>query len=399
VEDIMRDSWFKGLKLNHKKRTKKEIITKAVLIIISIFLYGTTLYYANHDKPGYYTTIDSGMEYETARVIEVIEDNTVIDETTENVRRGNMVLNLEILTGRYRGDIVETTNYFSSLYNVYVTKGDKVSVRIDTTDESSYNVSVYNYNRKGLIIGLVVLFLAVILIVGRIVGLRAIAGLIFTLVNIVFLLLPLVLKGFSPIPTTIVILTVTTIVCFVLLGGIQPKTISAALGTISGVVIAALIAFVVGEIGHITGFHTEEAESLLIIATDTKLTITGLFISSVLIAALGAVMDIAMSISSAIEELHINSPSMKQKELFRSGMNIGRDSMGTMANTLILALAGSSMNMMLLMYSYGVTFNQMINTDFVAVEVVRSIAGSLGIVFAVPITSLIGSIIISNRKK
>jgi len=395
----MRDSWFKGLKLNHKKRTKKEIITKAVLIIISIFLYGTTLYYANHDKPGYYTTIDSGMEYETARVIEVIEDNTVIDETTENVRRGNMVLNLEILTGRYRGDIVETTNYFSSLYNVYVTKGDKVSVRIDTTDESSYNVSVYNYNRKGLIIGLVVLFLAVILIVGRIVGLRAIAGLIFTLVNIVFLLLPLVLKGFSPIPTTIVILTVTTIVCFVLLGGIQPKTISAALGTISGVVIAALIAFVVGEIGHITGFHTEEAESLLIIATDTKLTITGLFISSVLIAALGAVMDIAMSISSAIEELHINSPSMKQKELFRSGMNIGRDSMGTMANTLILALAGSSMNMMLLMYSYGVTFNQMINTDFVAVEVVRSIAGSLGIVFAVPITSLIGSIIISNRKK
>lgn len=389
---------FKNLKLDNKKRSKKELVIKTALTIIAILLYGAALYYANYDKPGYYTTTDSGMEYETARVLEVIEDNTVIDGTTENVRRGNMVLSVEIMTGRYRGDIVETTNYFSSLYNVYVTEGDKASIRIDTTGESTYSVSIYNYNRKGLIIGLTAFFLMVIVIIGRMIGLRAIVGLLFTLVNIVFLLLPLVLKGFSPIPTTIVILTVTTILCFVLLGGIQPKTISAALGTISGVIIAALIAFVVGEIGHITGFHTEEAESLLIIATDTKLTITGLFICSVLIAALGAVMDIAMSISSAIEELHINSPTMKQKDLFRSGMNIGRDSMGTMANTLILALAGSSMNMMLLMYSYGVTFNQMINTDFVAVEVVRSIAGSLGIIFAVPITSLLASIIIGNNK-
>lgn len=375
----------------------KQIVTKIVLILIAIGLYGGGIYYANYDKPGYYTTSDSGMEYETARVIEVIEDNTTIDGTTENVRRGNMVLQLEILTGRYQGDLVETTNYFSSLYNVYVVEGDKVSIRIDTTEESAYSVSVYNYNRKSLIIGLVVLFLAVIVIIGRNVGLRAIAGLIFTLVSVVFLLLPLVLKGFSPIPTTIVILTITTIFCFALLGGVQPKTISAALGTVFGVVVAGLIAFAVGEVGHITGFHMEETESLLIIATDTELTITGLFICGVLIASLGAVMDIAMSISSAIEELKENNSSIDKKQLFKSGMNIGRDSMGTMTNTLILAFAGTSFNMMLMMYSYGITFNQLINTDFVAVEIIRSIAGSMGIIFTVPAVSLIGSRLIGKR--
>lgn len=374
----------------------KQIVTKIVLILIAIGLYGGGIYYANYDKPGYYTTSDSGMEYETARVIEVIEDNTTIDGTTENVRRGNMVLQLEILTGRYQGDLVETTNYFSSLYNVYVVEGDKVSIRIDTTGESAYNVSVYNYNRKSLIIGLVVLFLAVIVIIGRNVGLRAIAGLIFTLVSVFFLLLPLVLKGFSPIPTTIVILTITTIFCFALLGGVQPKTISAALGTVFGVVVAGLIAFAVGEVGHITGFHMEETESLLIIATDTELTITGLFICGVLIASLGAVMDIAMSISSAIEELKENNSSIDKKQLFKSGMNIGRDSMGTMTNTLILAFAGTSFNMMLMMYSYGITFNQLINTDFVAVEIIRSIAGSMGIIFTVPAVSLIGSRLIGK---
>lgn len=380
------------------KRIEKPNWKKALLFFIALAAFAGMLYYANYDKPGYYRTEDSGMEFEKVRVLEVLEDTTVIDETTEQVRRGDMVLVIEILTGRYKGDIVETTNYFSSLYNIYVTEGDKATIRIDTTGEGEYSASIYNYDRTGILVGFIIFFFILMGIVGGKKGLKSVLGLLFTVVCIVFLLLPLVLKGFSPIPTTIIILTISAVVCFVLLGGIQPKTIAAALGTISGVVAAAVFALIVGNFAKISGLNMDETESLLLIATDTQLKIRGLFISGVLIASLGVVMDVSMSISSAIEELHKNSPSMNQKALFQSGMNIGRDAMGTMANTLILALAGASLNMMLMMYSYGVTFTQLINTDFVAVELIRSIAGSLGIVFTVPASSLIAANIIGKKR-
>ena len=102
-------------------------------------------------------------------------------------------------------------------------------------------------------------------------------------------------------------------------------------------------------------------------------------------------MDIAMSIASAMEELHIHKPELSFKELFRSGMNIGKDAMGTMANTLVLAFAGTSLNMMILIYSYGVSFNQLMNTDFVAIEVIRAVAGSMGIVLTVPFVAAISA--------
>ena len=373
---------------------------KVIQITVSILLLailGGILYWANYDKPGYYKDRESGMEFETAKVLKVLEDKTVIDEQTEGIRRGSMLLQLEILTGRYKGDVVETTNYFSSLYNVYVTEGDKVIVRVDNLD-SGYSVSIYNHNRTNILLGFVLLFFLSLIIIGGKQGLRSVLGLIFTLVCVFFLLIPLVLKGFPAIPTTVVILTMTTIVCFLLLGGLKPKIVSAILGTVFGVVFAAVLAIIVGMLTSISGFQMEEAESLLLIATSSSLEIKGLFICGVLIAALGAVMDVAMSIASAIEELHINNPTMTVKELFVSGMNIGRDAMGTMSNTLILAFAGSGLNMIITIYSYGVPFKQLINTDFVAIELIRGIAGSMGIIFTVPAVSIIASMTVIKVK-
>ena len=380
-------------KINFQKNKVIQITTSILLLAI----LGGILYWANYDKPGYYKDKDSGMEFETAKVLEVLEDATIIDEQTEGIRRGSMLLKLEILTGRYKGDVVETTNYFSSLYNVYVTEGDKVIIRVDNLD-SGYSVSIYNYNRTNILLGFVLLFFLSLIIIGGKQGLRSVLGLIFTLVCVFFLLIPLVLKGFPAIPTTVVILTMTTIVCFLLLGGLKPKIVSAILGTVFGVVFAAVLAIIVGMLTSISGFQMEEAESLLLIATSSSLEIKGLFICGVLIAALGAVMDVAMSIASAIEELHINNPTMTVKELFVSGMNIGRDAMGTMSNTLILAFAGSGLNMIITIYSYGVPFKQLINTDFVAIELIRGIAGSMGIIFTVPAVSIIASMTVIKVK-
>ena len=129
----------------------------------------------------------------------------------------------------------------------------------------------------------------------------------------------------------------------------------------------------------------------------TDLKIKDLFLCGILIAWYGAVMDVAMSIASSIAELHISkSNNWTRWELFRSGMNIGKDAMGTMSNTLILAFAGNSLNMMVMIYSYGIGFQQLMNTDFIAIEVIRSIAGSIGIICTVPFVAFIAATVFAK---
>ena len=382
--------------MNWMKHTK---LIKGITLAIGCVLFAALLYYANHDRPGYFTTVDSGVEYERARVIEVVEDKTEVDDSTEGILRGSMKLKIELLSGRYKGDVLEVTNYLSYKYNVVVKKGDTISVRIDTTGENKYTVTVYNYDRSKLLLGLLLLFAIAMVAIGGIQGAKAVVALAVTFVSIIFLLVPLVLKGFPSIPVTIVIIAITTVISFLLIGGIQSKTVAAFLGSMAGVILAAAIAMVAGKLCHVSGFQMEDAENLYYIKFDTALKVRGLFICGVLIASIGAVMDVAMSVSSAVNELHVVNPTLTVRELFRSGMTIGRDAMGTMANTLILAFAGTSLNMIILLYSYGVTFTQLMNTDYVAVEIIQSIAGSLGIVFTVPAAAIISAWLCVGKQK
>lgn len=383
-------------------KNKKKTIVKTLVIIIFLAVFSGLVYYANYDKPGYYTTADSGLEYEIGKVLTVLSDDTAPDPNTENIRRGEQKLEIEILSGRYAGNIVTVTNYLSGVtYNVYLLEGDTASIRVSTTAEGEYSVSIYNYNRSPLIITFVILFIISICLIGGKRGFFAILGLIFTLISFVFILVPLTLKGFPTILTTVVIIIMTIFVCLYLLGGLQKKIVCAMLGTLGGVVFAGLLAVMAGWICGISGFNMDEAESLLLVASDCELKIKDLLICGVLIASLGAVMDVAMSIASAVDELHAVNKSLTPNQLFKSGMNIGRDAMGTMANTLILAFAGSSLNMIIFIYSYGVTYVQLINTDFIAIEVIRGLCGTMGIIFTVPFVAFITSriIFVGDKKK
>lgn len=385
--------------INKMNLTKKELLIKIVATILFLGIMVGVIVYANTNRPGYTTTEDSGVEYETAKVLQITSDNTTVDETVEGVRKGNMEMKVELLTGRYKGNVSFVTNYFSALYNVNVKEGDKISVRVDTTGVDEYSVSVYNYNRIPLMIGLVVIFLLTLVLVGGMSGVKAFVGLAYTVICIVFILLPLSLRGFDTIPLTCTIVFVTSAFCFFLIGGIQKKTIVAALGSLCGVVIAAVFAQAAASIGGVTTFQMEEAEALLLVKSTFDLKMRGLLISGILIAAMGAVMDVSMTISSALEEIHTANARLTVKELFRSGMKIGRDAMGTMANTLVLAFVGNSLNMMVLIYSYGVSFTQLMNTDFVAIEMIRAIAGSIGIIFTVPCVALMASYAYKGKRK
>lgn len=380
----------------------KQYLTKDNMIRIAVAaaflaLYLGLMIWANSGFKGYTVTESTGIEYETARVVAVLEDNTVSDPKIEGNRRGNMLLELEILTGRYKGETVRVTDYLSAMYSVYVGQGDTVSVRVDTNGVRQYQVSIYNYDRIPWITAIVAVFALALILVGGWQGVRAFAGLVFTFVSIVYLLLPLTLKGWPAVPLTVAIVALTSTVSFFLLGGWQPKTVGAALGCLLGVAGAAVLGYIAARGVHISAYQMDEAEALMLVTADSKLKMNGLFLSGILIAAEGAVMDTAMTIASAMDELKAKRPDIGRRELFLSGMRVGRDATGTMANTLVLALAGSGLNMMLLIYSYDVSFIQLMNTDFVAVELIRGVAGSMGIILTVPFVAFVSALLLTEK--
>ena len=373
---------------------------KILVLLTALFLFAGAVFLANRGwQAGKRPDDGIGTEYETAFVVDVLADKTVPDDTIEGRLRGSKLLELEIRTGRYAGEVVEVTNYFSALYNVDVAAGDTVSVRIDTAADGSWEASIYNYDRVPLIAGMVLLFCLALVAIGGWQGLRSLLGLVFTFVCIVWILLPLVLQGWAPVPLTVGIVGVTAAVGFYLLGGWQPKTLGALLGALCGVTAAALLGQLAISLVQTSAYQMDEAEGLLLARNDTGLHISGLLLSGILIAAQGAVMDTSMSIASAMAELKEKRPDIGFSELLRSGMVIGRDTTGTMANTLVLAFAGSSLNMMVLIFSYRVSFLQLMNTDFVAVEVVRAVAGSLGIIATVPCVAAITAGLLSRKTK
>ena len=344
-------------------------------------------------------TSASQMVFEKAEVTAVLSDDAQPDyDNAEGRRVGTQELEIRILTGDHKDEIMSLTNYMSALFNVDLEKGDNIIVRIMTEEDGAYYASVFNYDR-GIVVGaFVLIFFVLLAILGGKKGIGALIGLLFTLSCIWFILIPAIITGLPVIPVTVIVIGVTSAGALLLLNGLSRKTFCAVLGCFIGVLTAGIIAALVGAITPINGFNMTEAENLILYGADKGLKISGLLVCGVLISALGAVMDVALGIASSVNELRINNPKATAKELFKSGMNIGKDAMGTMANTLILAFAGSSLNMLILVQTYDIPFRQLINTDYICIEIIQSISGAVGILLTVPIVALISAAVMSGQK-
>ena len=275
--------------------------------------------------------------------------------------------------------------------------GTRIIVRLDADEQGQpYVLSIPNYNRVPMLLGLMAVFAGLLVLIGRRKGVMALIGLVYTLACLWFILVPMILRGADPVLVTVVIVALTTAASLLLLTGLSRKTLCATLGCVGGRVDGCI--HQAGTVSPINGFNLPEAEELVLRAADQGLQISGLFVSGILVASLGAVMDVAMSIASACWELRQVDPKLPRTALFRSGMNIGRDAMGTMANTLILAFAGSSLNTLLLCQVYDYPLIQIFNADAIAVEMIRGVAGSIGILLTVPLVALLSARLMSPRK-
>ena len=356
----------------------------AVLVCIAVGLNRTEEEQTESDA--------SRMVYASAEVTAVLADNAQEDyQNAEGRRVGDQELEIRILSGDHKDEIMTVTNYMSALFNVDVDRGDRIIVRIMTDEDGSYYASVFNYDR-GIVLGVFLLiFFALLAVLGGKKGIGALAGLLLTLGCIWFILIPCLIRGVPAVPVTIGVSAVAAAAGLIFLNGYSKKTLCAVCGCVGGVLAAGIAAAAVGTLSPMNGFNMQEAENLILYGADRGLKISGLLVCGVLISALGAVMDVALGIASSVWEMKEQNPDASAKSLFRSGMQIGKDAMGTMANTLILAFAGSSLNMLILVQTYDIPFLQLINTDSIALEVVQSVAGSMGILLTVPLVAFISA--------
>lgn len=363
------------------------IICSIILIIISKFIFNGGFLPDKYNK---------GMEYYKAEVTDIVEEDLQEDQYLEDVEVGFQTVVVEIKDGPLEGQEYEIGNPVSRLYNIKVNVGSKVIVGCYERNEENV-ITLFSYDRSNMIYTLIALFALIVIIIGGIKGVKSLVSLVFTLVCCVYLMLPLLLKGVSPISAGVLMAILSITVTLLLVSGINKKTLTAILGTVAGVVIAGVIAYVFGNLSNLSGITMDNAESLMYIAEDTGLKIKGLMFTGILVASLGAVMDVAMSISSAIFEMNSINNKVAFKDLFKSAMNIGKDIIGTMTNTLILAFAGGSLSVLILIYSSSMPYNKLINLDILGIEVIQGLAGSIGIVLAVPITALIGSYLCKRK--
>lgn len=388
------------LQLHIKKREFLKKLAVRLLVMAAAFLLFALSYWFVHEKlkeKGKQKEQQSS--YAKAVVLELIADNTTKDEAYEGISRGSQEISIKITSGSHKGEIYEITNYMSALYNIDCQKGTKVVTRIDSREDGSYNVSIYNYDRETVLIAAIGVFLLLLCMIGGKKGVMSLLSLGYTLLMLFFVLIPALYYGAPVLLTTVFIIILTNVISFALIDGINKKTISGFLGTSAGVIFAGIFAYVMGKMAHITGFQTTEAESLLLQCYDYGLTITDIFTAGILVSALGAVMDVAMSIASAIHELAELNPELTARKLFQSGMNIGRDAMGTMSNTLILAFVGSSLSTIIMIYSYQIPTTQLWSTDLVAREVIQGISGSVGIIMTVPFVAVIAALVMRGKRK
>ena len=337
--------------------------------------------------------VRTGQTFEKGKVTEILQDNL----DTNGTRVGEQKVRVKMLTGARKGEELDITSSSGYLFGAACKIGMKVIVMQSVAGETTI-ASVYTQDREWVIYIFALLYLLALCIIGGKQGIKGCLGLVFTFFCVIFVYLPLVYLRVSPFWAAVFICFLTTLVTMYLIGGPTKKTCAATLGTLAGVVLAGLSAWCFSKASGISGYNVSDIETLMTLWNTNRIQVGGLLFSGLLISCLGATMDVAMSISSAIDEIYKQNASLSRKELFKAGMRVGRDMMGTDSNTLILAFAGSSVSTLLLDYAYDLPYQQIINSNNIGIAIMQGLAGSFGIVLSVPLTVLICAVLFHKRE-
>ncbi|HOX96989.1 MAG TPA: YibE/F family protein [bacterium] len=306
---------------------------------------------------------------------------------------------LELKKGEWRGEIVEINNELASNpLDMKVKTGERLMLQIDLMKDGQRQYFLMDYYRVPTLWLIAAIFIGFLLILGGWKGLKTLLALLFSVLLIFYWFIPLTLSGKNPLWAAVGVAALGTVLAIYLIGGRSKKSVAAILGTLAGIGVALLFTYIFSKLAYLNGLSGEDSRALF--AAYPNINPLPLFFSAILIGAMGAVMDSAMSVASAISELKKNMPNAPFSILLKTGMAVGRDVMGTMTDTLILAYVGVSLPMLVLYYGAGSGgVGAFLNFDFVAEEIVRSIGGTLGLIASIPLTAVIAAKLESHHFK
>ena len=325
----------------------------------------------------------------------VVESVQYVD-TNDEIVQTKQAVKVRLASGEFKGETVDLENILTGnpYYDIKLKKGIRVLLHAEDNG-NGVEFSIEDVKRAGTLTWLSLIFCGLLLYVGKKKGLYSLISIALTVLLITHCLSPIILLGVNPILATIIICVISTLATMYLVGGFNAKSTSASIGAVLSLLFASILSGITMITAHLTGFSGEN--SMFLYSAHPELNFISLTIATMVLATLGAVMDVAMSISSTINEIYETDNTKTINELFQSGMNVGRDIIGTMANTLILVYLGASLPLVLL--AGNIDLQKFINLNQVVTEIASALIGSIAIVICVPFTALVASMLIHKSNK
>ncbi len=302
------------------------------------------------------------------------------------------VVTVRLMSGPHTNETIQILHTLTGhpYFDLVVKTGDRVTLEADLTGASP-EYYLADFSRRTPLIIITTLFAVSVIVIGGRQGVKAVVSLMGMGVVVVTMILPLVLRGYNSILVTVGLSSGLTGLFILFVAGYSRKTAAAVCGTIGGLVTAGTLAYVVGKASHLSGLSSGEAQMLQYM--DPSIDFQGLLFSGMIIGALGAILDVSISIASSMEQIKEADPDTDFRTLLSRGFLVGRDLIATMSNTLILAYVGSSLPLLLLFQASQSGWSEVLNLDMVASEIIRAMAGSIGLTLAIPITALVSALL------
>ncbi len=311
-----------------------------------------------------------------------------------DVSSPNQTITAQILEGESRGKTVVFDNDY-----IQLKKGDIFYLNHTTYLDTGQEVfSVEDSYRLPVLYFFILLFILLVIFIGGVQGVRGLLSLIGSFALIIYVLLPAILHGYSPVFVSIVVSSLIVILGSFITHGFNKTTSSAVLGMILTIIATGAMAYFAVYFSKFSGYSSEEAVFLNLNARG-HIDIIGVLIGGIMIGLLGVLYDVAIGQAISVEELHHIAPHISKKKIFQRSMRIGREHIGALVNTLAIAYVGASLPLLLLFSTPPVNITMTLNREIFAAEIIRILIGSIGLVLAVPITTLLATIMLVKTQK
>jgi len=369
----------------------KNIILYIITVLLSILmLLVANRYVSSGEKifPGDSENVIARAVVKT--IVDITHSSREYDESTV-IESTDILFTASIQSGNFSGrniNAIQTIDGFSYVEQKRVEPGDKIMLILTEIGQNEYEWRFIDYIRSDKLIYLGFLFIIILVIFGRIKGINTILSLVFTCLAIFTVFVPSILSGKNIYLWSVLTCFYVIVTTLLIVSGFNKKTLAAATGCFAGMTVIAFITLSMDRILILTGFLDEHSLYIVNLPLENPINLKGIVFAAILIGAMGAIMDVSVSIASSLWEIKSKVKSAGFKTLYKSGINIGRDIMGTMSNTLILAYIGGALSLVILLTAYSTSSLELFNREMIIAEVLKALTGSFGILLTMPLTAL-----------